>query len=103
MLEIPSTAAAAALYDLRSLCCRVTLDILSIQGSENSPVWSEKISKGLFRGRDSRSERLELVRMAKRGNNSDLLDAGITAFFFFPKDDSLSSERINFFDFFKVC
>ncbi|KAF6029841.1 KDELC1 [Bugula neritina] len=84
---------------LKSLS-QVSLDMFTVQGTD-SPNWSQKIPKALFRGRDSRKERLELVKLARRGNNSQLIDAGITAFFFFPKDEQLTSERINFFDFFK--
>lgn len=77
------------------------MDMLSVQGPVNSPLWAEKDPKAVFRGRDSRKERLELVRLARR-NNTHLLDAGITAFFFFPKEEALMSERLSFFDFFKV-
>ncbi|KAF6024518.1 KDELC1 [Bugula neritina] len=85
---------------LKSLS-QVNLDMFTVQGTD-SLNWSQKIPKALFRGRDSRKERLELVKLARRGNNSELIDAGITAFFFFPKDEQLTSERINFFDFFKL-
>ncbi|XP_067934132.1 protein O-glucosyltransferase 3-like isoform X2 [Watersipora subatra] len=80
---------------------QVSLDVFTPQGPANNPSWHDKLSKALFRGRDSRKERLELVKLSKTGDNSKLIDAGITAFFFFPKDESLSAERINFFDFFK--
>lgn len=79
----------------------VSIDLLSVQG-ETGPKWSDKIPKALFRGRDSRKERLELVRLSQKDDNSKLIDAGITAFFFFPKDEKLSAPRISFFDFFKV-
>ncbi|XP_063726451.1 protein O-glucosyltransferase 2-like isoform X2 [Symsagittifera roscoffensis] len=45
--------------------------------------WEQKIEKGFFRGRDSRKERLELVRLAKR--YPDKLDAGLTNYFFFRR------------------
>lgn len=73
-----------------------------MQGPPNTPVWSDKKPKALFRGRDSRQERLNVAKLSKRQNNSELLDAGITAFFFFPKDESIMADRIGFFDFFKV-
>jgi len=59
----------------------------------------KKISKGFFRGRDSRKERLDLAKLAKE--NDALLDVGITNWFFFPKDESLMKPHVSFFDFFK--
>lgn len=66
------------------------------------PTWSNKTSKAFFRGRDSREERLNLVTMSKQ--NPELLDAGITAYFFFRdrEKDLGKAPLVGFFDFFKV-
>uniref|UniRef100_H3ALL2 Protein O-glucosyltransferase 3 n=1 Tax=Latimeria chalumnae TaxID=7897 RepID=H3ALL2_LATCH len=78
----------------------VTNDLLSIQGN-TGPPWSKKIEQAFFRGRDSREERLELVRLSKE--YPELLDAGITRYFFFrEKEKELGkAELTNFFDFFQ--
>uniref|UniRef100_A0A8B9J850 Protein O-glucosyltransferase 3 n=1 Tax=Astyanax mexicanus TaxID=7994 RepID=A0A8B9J850_ASTMX len=78
----------------------VTNDLLSIQGN-TGPVWVNKTSQAFFRGRDSREERLNLVSMSKK--HPDLLDAGITAFFFFREREKKLGKAplIGFFDFFK--
>lgn len=67
------------------------------------PSWINKTEKAFFRGRDSREERLQLVQMSKE--NPELLDAGITGYFFFQeKEKELGKAKlIGFFDFFKVC
>lgn len=66
------------------------------------PVWNSKTERAFFRGRDSREERLHLVSMSKK--NPELLDAGITAFFFFREreKDLGKAPLVGFFDFFKV-
>ncbi|XP_059382901.1 protein O-glucosyltransferase 3 [Carassius carassius] len=78
----------------------VTTDLLSVQGN-TGPVWSDKTEKAFFRGRDSREERLRLVTMSK--DNPELLDAGITAYFFFSdrEKDLGKAPLVGFFDFFK--
>ncbi|XP_073680845.1 protein O-glucosyltransferase 3 [Garra rufa] len=78
----------------------VTNDLLSVQGN-TGPVWSDKMDKAFFRGRDSREERLRLVTMSKE--NPELLDAGITAYFFFRdrEKDLGKAPLVGFFDFFK--
>lgn len=78
----------------------VTNDLLSVQGN-TGPMWSNKTSKAFFRGRDSREERLNLVTMSKQ--NPELLDAGITAYFFFRdrEKDLGKAPLVGFFDFFK--
>ncbi|XP_062403997.1 protein O-glucosyltransferase 3 [Sardina pilchardus] len=78
----------------------VTNDLLSIQG-HTGPVWSNKTEKAFFRGRDSREERLHLVTLSK--DNPQLLDAGITAYFFFRQQEKELGKAplIGFFDFFK--
>ncbi|KAM4700154.1 protein O-glucosyltransferase 3 [Discoglossus pictus] len=82
-------------------CLRgVTNDLLSIQG-HTGPSWSNKTEQGFFRGRDSREERLQLVQMSKK--HPDLIDAGITGYFFFrEREEELGkAQLIGFFDFFK--
>jgi Glycosyl transferase family 90 len=79
---------------------RVVLDIMSVQ--RENYVWSEKIERAFFRGRDSRRERLELVTLAK--NHPHLVNASITNFFFFQDEISKygpRTEHISFFDFFR--
>ncbi|KAL7854305.1 hypothetical protein AOLI_G00211490 [Acnodon oligacanthus] len=78
----------------------VTNDLLSVQGN-TGPAWVNKTGQAFFRGRDSREERLNLVSMSKK--NPDLLDAGITAFFFFREreKDLGKAPLVGFFDFFK--
>ncbi|XP_015270300.1 PREDICTED: KDEL motif-containing protein 2 [Gekko japonicus] len=78
----------------------VTNDLLSIQGN-TGPVWENKTERGFFRGRDSREERLWLAQLSKE--NPELLDAGITSYFFFrEKERELGKAPLmGFFDFFK--
>ncbi|XP_053505505.1 protein O-glucosyltransferase 3 [Ictalurus furcatus] len=78
----------------------VSNDLLSVQGN-TGPVWGNKTERAFFRGRDSREERLNLVTMSKK--NPELLDAGITAFFFFREreKDLGKAPLVGFFDFFK--
>lgn len=80
---------------------RVTLDMMSIQAN-TGPVWEEKIKLAFWRGRDSRKERLELVKLSRR--NPELIDAALTNFFFFKPNDELYGPKVkhvSFFDFFK--
>lgn len=67
------------------------------------PFWENKTEQALFRGRDSREERLHLVKLSKE--NPELLDAGITGYFFFrEKEKELGKVQLmGFFDFFKVA
>ncbi|XP_041054964.1 protein O-glucosyltransferase 3 [Carcharodon carcharias] len=78
----------------------VTNDLLSIQG-QTGPAWCNKTEQAFWRGRDSREERLKLVRISR--NNPELLDAGITAYFFFREEEKElgKAQLISFFDFFK--
>ncbi|XP_006972381.2 protein O-glucosyltransferase 3 isoform X1 [Peromyscus maniculatus bairdii] len=78
----------------------VTNDLLSVQGN-TGPSWINKTEKAFFRGRDSREERLQLVQLSKE--NPQLLDAGITGYFFFQeKEKELGKAKLmGFFDFFK--
>ncbi|XP_072242720.1 protein O-glucosyltransferase 3 [Leuresthes tenuis] len=78
----------------------VTNDLLSIQGN-TGPPWVNKTGRAFFRGRDSREERLQLVSLSK--NNPELLDAGITGWFFFRDREKHVGKAplVGFFDFFK--
>ncbi|KAM9319831.1 protein O-glucosyltransferase 3 [Gastrophryne carolinensis] len=78
----------------------VTNDLLSIQG-HTGPSWENKTTQAFFRGRDSREERLQLVRMSQK--YPDLLDAGITGYFFFREIEKQlgKASLVGFFDFFK--
>lgn len=71
--------------------------------ANTGPKWEDKIEKGFFRGRDSRQERLDLA--AKSLQYPDLIDAKITNYFFFKKDEKKygkTVKHISFFEFFKV-
>lgn len=78
----------------------VTNDLLSVQGN-TGPVWANKTSQAFFRGRDSREERLHLVALSKK--HPELLDAGITGWFFFRDREKQvgKASLVGFFDFFK--
>lgn len=81
---------------------RVTLDLMSVQGN-TGPKWANKTATAFFRGRDSRQERLDLVKLSMEKPN--MLDAKLTNMFFFKhKKDEIGDlvEHISFFDFFKV-
>ncbi|XP_074644938.1 protein O-glucosyltransferase 2-like [Tubulanus polymorphus] len=80
---------------------RQMLDMLSVQANA-SPRWEDKIAKGFWRGRDSRQERIDLVKMSIQ--NPELINASLTRMFFFPHDKNEVGElveHISFFDFFK--
>ncbi|XP_070828061.1 protein O-glucosyltransferase 3 [Chaetodon trifascialis] len=78
----------------------VTNDLLSVQGN-TGPPWINKTDRAFFRGRDSREERLHLVSLSKE--NPELLDAGITGWFFFRDREKHVGKAplVGFFDFFK--
>ncbi|XP_010898198.1 protein O-glucosyltransferase 3 [Esox lucius] len=78
----------------------VSNDLLSVQGN-TGPPWANKTGQAFFRGRDSREERLHLVTLSKK--NPELLDAGITGWFFFRdrEKDLGKANLVGFFDFFK--
>ncbi|XP_078719426.1 protein O-glucosyltransferase 2 [Lampetra fluviatilis] len=81
---------------------RVSLDLMSVQAN-TGPAWANKTERAFWRGRDSRQERLDLVKMVRSDPNSTI-DAAITHFFFFKHDESLygpTVPSISFFDFFK--
>ena len=88
-------------YVFNPVFCRVSLDMLSVQG-ETGPEWQHKTPVAFFRGRDSRQERLDLVRLSRR--HPDVIDARLTNMFFFKHTDDLGElvKHISFFDFFKV-
>ena len=76
--------------------------MMSVQAN-TGPPWSEKNASAFWRGRDSRKERLELVKLARAHPN--MVDAAFTNFFFFKHDESLYGplvKHVSFFDFFKV-
>ncbi|XP_026231372.1 protein O-glucosyltransferase 2 isoform X2 [Anabas testudineus] len=80
---------------------RVSLDMMSVQAN-SGPPWSEKNATAFWRGRDSRQERLDLVKLSRAHPNS--IDAAFTNFFFFKHDESLYGplvKHVSFFDFFK--
>ncbi|KAF4519087.1 hypothetical protein B566_EDAN001679 [Ephemera danica] len=92
-------------YDITeaSLECmgRVTLDMLSIQG-RTSVAWEEREPKAFWRGRDSRRERLDLIKIARE--NPDLFNASLTNFFFFRDEEKIygpKEKHVSFFEFFK--
>lgn len=78
----------------------VTNDLLSIQGN-TGPPWINKTDQAFFRGRDSREERLHLAALSKQ--SPELLDAGITGWFFFRDREKHVGKAplVGFFDFFK--
>nr|XP_061781203.1 protein O-glucosyltransferase 2-like [Nerophis lumbriciformis] len=80
---------------------RVSLDMMSVQAN-TGPPWAEKNVTAFWRGRDSRQERLELVKLSRAHPNT--IDAAFTNFFFFKHDESLYGplvKHVSFFDFFK--
>lgn len=81
---------------------RVSLDMMSVQAN-TGPPWPEKNATAFWRGRDSRQERLQLVKLSRA--HPDFIDAAFTNFFFFKHDESLYGplvKHVSFFDFFKV-
>ncbi|KAM8860637.1 protein O-glucosyltransferase 3 isoform 3-T3 [Synchiropus picturatus] len=78
----------------------VTNDLLSVQG-HTGPQWENKTGRAFFRGRDSREERLRLATLSQ--SHPDLLDAGITGWFFFRDREKEVGKAplVGFFDFFK--
>lgn len=77
---------------------RVTLDMLSVQGNLED-VWTNRIPKAFWRGRDSNKRRLDLVDIARQ--HPDLFNVSLTNFFFYrelqdkygPKTDHVSFFR----------
>merc|ERR1712141_88635 len=60
---------------------RQTLDMMSVQGN-TGPKWKKKSYKAVFRGRDSRQERLDLVVMGRK--KPEIYDVALSNFFFYP-------------------
>ncbi|KAG8197109.1 hypothetical protein JTE90_004369 [Oedothorax gibbosus] len=80
---------------------RVMVDMLSVMGN-SGPSWEEKIQMSFWRGRDSRQERLDLVKLGREYPH--LINASLTNFFFFKNAEveyGPKSDYISFFDFFK--
>lgn len=76
--------------------------MMSVQAN-TGPSWEDKNTTAFWRGRDSRKERLELVKLSRK--YPEIIDAAFTNFFFFKHDESLYGpivKHISFFDFFKV-
>lgn len=78
----------------------VSNDLLSVQGN-TGPPWANKTEQAFFRGRDSREERLYLASLSKK--HPELLDAGITGWFFFRDREKEvgKASLVGFFEFFK--
>ena len=76
--------------------------MLSVQNN-TGPKWDEKSNLAFWRGRDSRRERLDLVKMSNKFPN--IIDAELTAMFFFKEeqDDFKIGKRVSFYEFFQVC
>lgn len=79
---------------------RVSLDMLAVQAN-TGPKWSNKSSMAFWRGRDSRQERLDLVKLSRQ--HPDVIDAKLTNMFFFKHTEDLGDivKHISFYDFFK--
>ncbi|XP_067890194.1 protein O-glucosyltransferase 2 isoform X1 [Heterodontus francisci] len=80
---------------------RVSLDMMSVQANTGAS-WENKNCTAFWRGRDSRKERLELVKLSIK--HPDLIDAAFTNFFFFPHNESIYGpivKHVSFFDFFQ--
>ncbi|KAF3695058.1 KDEL motif-containing protein 1 Precursor [Channa argus] len=70
--------------------------------ANTGPPWSEKNDTAFWRGRDSRQERLDLVKLSRA--HPHIIDAAFTNFFFFKHDENLYGplvKHVSFFDFFK--
>ena len=77
-------------------------DMQSMQSLPAEWRWKKKSNRAFWRGRDSRGERLDLVRLARK--HKDLLDAELTEYFFFTdqEKDLGKADYLDFFQFFKV-
>jgi hypothetical protein len=85
-----------------SMLNQETQDVHSIYGRNDKVSWDSKKPSAFFRGRDSRKERLELVRLSKQFPED--IDAGLTHYFFFRKGEQEElgvAERVPFSQFFQ--
>uniref|UniRef100_A0AC35F7H5 Glycosyl transferase CAP10 domain-containing protein n=1 Tax=Panagrolaimus sp. PS1159 TaxID=55785 RepID=A0AC35F7H5_9BILA len=74
-------------------------DMQNIKGEQFIP-WTKKFNKAIFRGRDSNEFRLKVAKLALE--RPDLIDGGITRYFFFDeKENTKSVEHRPFNEFFK--
>ena len=76
--------------------------MLSVQAN-TGPPWRRKAATAFWRGRDSRQERLDLVRMSL--DRPAVIDARLTNMFFFKHDVTQHGEivkHVSFFSFFEV-
>jgi hypothetical protein len=76
--------------------------MLSVQ-SNPDVKWENKVDKAFWRGRDSRRERLNLIKIARK--YPDLINASLTNFFFFRDEEEEygpKEDHISFFRFFDV-
>jgi len=55
--------------------------------ANTGPSWEEKDHLAFWRGRDSRQERLDLVKLSRK--HPDIVDAKLTAMFFFKHEEDL--------------
>lgn len=81
---------------------RVMLDMQSVQAVRWR--WEEKVPKAFWRGRDSSSKRLALVRLSRDPRWSDLFNVSLTNFFFFRDEEAEygpRTEHMSFMDFFQ--
>ena len=76
--------------------------MLSVQSNPNVK-WENKVDKAFWRGRDSRRERLNLIKIARK--YPDFINASLTNFFFFRDEEEEygpKEDHISFFRFFDV-
>ena len=70
---------------------KISQDQFSLQQSAREINWSDKKDSAFFRGRDSNENRIKLAKM-----KNDHIDAGITNFFFFEKDEKIQKKYVPF-------
>lgn len=76
--------------------------MLSVQGNIKE-IWTNRIPKSFWRGRDSNYERLKLVNISRE--YPDLFNVSMTNFFFYRDKIDLYGpkvDHVSFFDFFDV-
>ncbi|KAG7311342.1 hypothetical protein JYU34_002380 [Plutella xylostella] len=79
---------------------RVSLDMLSVQGNVQR-AWAAREARAVWRGRDSRAERLKLIDIARE--HPHLFNASLTNYFFFRDKEAQYGPKqphISFFKFF---